>query len=92
MLEKFRWCRIDCAKLMNVAEEIGFQSSYIVCIGAELHSGYGSTQGMYVKIGYVPDGSGVRYQDKDHIWIAVMMMIWFCISQRGNVSRETFCG
>ena len=29
-----------------------------------LHSGYGSAQRMYVKRGYIPDGSGVWYRDK----------------------------
>ena len=36
----------------------------IVYLGVGLHSGYGSAQRMYVKRGYVPDGSGVWYQDK----------------------------
>nr|WP_300769343.1 GNAT family N-acetyltransferase [uncultured Acetatifactor sp.] len=63
VLEKYRRRGIG-ARLMNVAEEIGFQSSYVVCIGVGLHSGYGSAQRMYVKRGYVPDGSGVWYQDK----------------------------
>ena len=35
-----------------------------ICIGVGLHSGYGSAQRMYVKRGYVPDGSGVWYRDK----------------------------
>ena len=34
---------------------------------------------------------GIRIRSVNHIWIAVMMMIWYCISQRENVSRETFC-
>jgi hypothetical protein len=29
-----------------------------------LHAGYGPAQRLYVKRGYVPDGSGVWYQDK----------------------------
>lgn len=28
-----------------------------------MHSGYGSAQRMYVKRGYIPDGSGVWYND-----------------------------
>ena len=35
-----------------------------VSIGVGLHSGYGNAQRLYVKRGYVPDGSGVWYQDK----------------------------
>ena len=34
---------------------------------------------------------GIRIRSVNHIRIAVMMMIWYCISQRENVSRETFC-
>ncbi len=63
VLEKYRRQGIG-TRLMDVAEEIGFQSSYVVCIGVGLHSGYGSAQRMYVKRGYVPDGSGVWYRDK----------------------------
>ncbi len=63
VLEKYRRRGIG-TRLMDVAEEIGFQSSQIVCIGVGLHSGYGSAQRMYVKRGYIPDGSGVWYQDK----------------------------
>lgn len=32
--------------------------------GVGLHSGYGPAQRLYVKRGYIPDGSGVWYQDK----------------------------
>lgn len=35
-----------------------------VYLGVGLHSGYGSAQRMYVKRGYIPDGSGVWYGDK----------------------------
>lgn len=51
------------ARLMDVAEEIAGERSDIVCIGVGLHAGYGSAQRMYVKRGYVPDGSGVWYKD-----------------------------
>ena len=34
-----------------------------VYLGVGPHSGYGSAQRMYVKRGYVPDGSGVWYRD-----------------------------
>ena len=29
-----------------------------------LHQGYGAAQRLYVKRGYVPDGTGIWYQDK----------------------------
>ncbi len=33
-------------------------------IGVGLHPGYGNAQRLYVKRGYIPDGSGVWYQDR----------------------------
>ena len=35
-----------------------------ICLGVGLYTDYGIAQRMYVKRGYVPDGSGVWYQDK----------------------------
>ena len=35
---------------------------------------------------------GIRTGSVNHMEIAVMMMIWFCIFQNRNVSRETFYG
>lgn len=52
------------AALMDAAEEKARELSNAVCIGVGLHSGYGSAQRMYVKRGYVPDGSGVWFQGK----------------------------
>lgn len=49
------------SRLMDVAERIASRYSDTVCLGVGLHSGYGSAQRMYVKRGYVPDGSGVWY-------------------------------
>lgn len=63
VLEKCRRHGIG-TKLMDVAEQIAFELSDTVCIGVGLHSGYGSAQRMYVKRGYVPDGSGVWYKDQ----------------------------
>lgn len=49
------------SKLMDVAEQIASQYSNIVYLGVGVHNGYGSAQRMYVKRGYIPDGSGVWY-------------------------------
>ena len=49
---------------MDIAEKIAAIYADIVYLGVGLHSGYGSAQRMYVKRGYIPDGSGVWYQDK----------------------------
>ena len=63
VIEKYRRHGIG-TKLMDIAEQIAAQYSCIVYLGVGLHSGYGSAQRMYVKRGYIPDGSGVWYKDK----------------------------
>lgn len=62
VLEKYRNRGIG-SKLMDIAEQIAARFSDIVYLGVGLHSGYGSAQRMYVKRGYIPDGSGVWYKD-----------------------------
>lgn len=52
------------SKLMDIAEQIAFSYADAVYLGVGLHSGYGSAQRMYVKRGYIPDGSGVWYKDE----------------------------
>lgn len=51
-------------RLMDAAEQIASQRSDRVCLGVGLFEAYGSAQRMYAKRGYIPDGSGVWYQDK----------------------------
>lgn len=63
VLEKVRRNGIG-SKLMDVAEQIASDYSDTVCLGVGLASGYGSAQRMYVKRGYIPDGSGVWYRDE----------------------------
>lgn len=63
VLEKYRRKGIG-SKLMDVAEQIAGQYADTVWLGVGLHSGYGSAQRMYVKRGYIPDGSGIWYQDR----------------------------
>ena len=63
VLEKYRRKGIG-SKLMDVAEEIAGQYANTVWLGVGLHSGYGSAQRMYVKRGYIPDGTGVWYRNK----------------------------
>lgn len=48
--------------MMDVAEKIAKEDSNYVSLAVGLHSGYGSAQRMYVKRGYIPDGSGVWYK------------------------------
>ena len=44
---------------MDETEKIAAGIADTVCLGVGLHSGYGAAQRMYVKRGYVFDGSGV---------------------------------
>ena len=60
VLEKFRRKGIG-TRLMDVAEQIASKKADTVVLAVGLHSGYGSAQRMYVKRGYIPDGSGVWY-------------------------------
>ena len=61
--EKFR-CKGIGSKLMDAAEKIAARYADTVYLGVGLHSGYGSAQRMYIKRGYIPDGSGVWYGEK----------------------------
>ena len=63
VLEKYQKKGIG-SRLMDAAEQVAGQYADTVCLGVGLHDGYGSAQRMYVKRGYIPDGSGVWYQDK----------------------------
>ena len=60
VLEKFRRRGIGSA-LMDACEETAAKVSNRVSIAVGLHAGYGNAQRMYVKRGYIPDGSGVWY-------------------------------
>ena len=51
-------------RLMDAAEQIASQYADTVCLGVGLCDSYGAAQRMYVKRGYIPDGSGVWYQGK----------------------------
>lgn len=52
------------ARLMDAAEKIAGQYADTVCLGVGLCGEYGSAQRMYVRRGYIPDGSGVWYRGK----------------------------
>ena len=51
-------------RLMDVAEQIAARHADTVCLGVGLSREYGTAQRMYIKRGYIPDGSGVWYQNK----------------------------
>lgn len=61
VLEKYRRHGIG-SRLMDAAEQIASNYADTVYLGVGLHSGYGSAQRMYVRRGYLPDGSGVWFQ------------------------------
>ena len=63
VLEKYRRQGIG-SRLMDTAERIAGSRADTVCLGVGLHDGYGSAQRMYIKRGYIPDGSGVWYRDR----------------------------
>lgn len=50
--------------IMDAAEAEAAKTAKAVTLGVGLHSGYGSAQRMYVKRGYIPDGSGVWFRDE----------------------------
>lgn len=63
VFEKYRRNGIGSI-LMDVAEKIASGYSDTVYLGVGLHGGYGSAQRMYVKRGYIPDGTGVWYGEQ----------------------------
>lgn len=50
--------------LLNEVEKVAVKTSSTVMIGVGLCADYGPAQRLYVKSGYVPDGSGVWYKGK----------------------------
>lgn len=60
VLERFRRRGIGSA-LMDVAEAIAARYADAVFLGVGLHEGYGSAQRLYVRRGYIPDGTGAWY-------------------------------
>ena len=50
--------------LMEEAEKRVKLISDKVTLGVGLHSGYGPAQRLYIKRGYIPDGSGVWYRNQ----------------------------
>lgn len=53
------------SKLLDVVEAEAAKRSDTVFLAVGCHSGYGAAQRIYVKRGYIPDGSGVWYQNKN---------------------------
>lgn len=53
------------SRLLDIAENIAKEKYKFVVLGVGLHNGYGAAQRMYIKRGYIPDGTGVWYNDKN---------------------------
>lgn len=51
--------------LMEEAEKQAKKYGDVVTLAVGLHAGYGSAQRMYIKRGYLPDGSGVWYRNRN---------------------------
>ncbi|MBH1940986.1 GNAT family N-acetyltransferase [Mobilitalea sibirica] len=51
-------------KLLDVLEEVAANISDEISLAVGVHSGYGQAQRIYIKRGYLFDGSGVWYQGK----------------------------
>lgn len=52
--------------LLDVLESEAKKFSDRICLAVGCHYGYGTAQRMYVKRGYIPDGSGVWWNGKQH--------------------------
>jgi len=50
-------------KILDEAERKASELSDKVQLGVGMHSGYGSAQRIYIKRGFIPDGSGVWYRN-----------------------------
>ena len=50
-------------KIMDCAEAAAFETHGSICLGVGLYTNYGTAQRMYAKRGYIPDGSGVWFNN-----------------------------
>lgn len=51
-------------KILDVAENIASEISDSISLSVGLHWGYGAAHRIYIKRGYIPDGSGVWYKNR----------------------------
>ena len=51
--------------LIKKAEEIARKTYEYIGLGVGLYGDYGSAQRLYVKNGYIPDGNGIVYNNKE---------------------------
>lgn len=53
------------SRMMTVCEQLAATRCDKVCLGVGLYRDYGAAQRLYVKRGYVPDGTGLWYADEN---------------------------
>jgi len=46
-------------KLLGLIEEEGAKFADEICLGVGMYAGYGQAQRLYIKNGYIPDGTGI---------------------------------
>ncbi len=63
VLQKFQRKGIG-GKLLDAAEAVAARYGDTVYLSVGLHNGFGAAQRIYIKRGYIPDGSGIWYRDK----------------------------
>lgn len=63
VLEKYQGIGVG-TKILDTIESHVKAYSNSISLGVGLHHGYGKAQRLYIKRGYIPDGSGVWYRDK----------------------------
>ena len=63
VLEKYQRKGIG-GRLMDAAERAASAWADTVCLGVGVCKEYGSAQRIYARRGYIPDGSGVWYRDR----------------------------
>ena len=63
VLKKYQRNGVGTA-IMDAIENYVKQYSSTICLSVGLHYGYGAAQRMYIKRGYIPDGSGVWFRGK----------------------------
>lgn len=64
VLIKFRGLGVG-SRLMDEVERIAKELADEICLSVGLYTDYGTAQRMYVKRGYVPDGSGVWHHNRN---------------------------
>ena len=52
-------------KMLDICEDLAATRCDRVCLGVGMYRDYGRAQRMYVKRGYIPDGTGVWYGEKN---------------------------